>query len=158
MSGRPDRTAYVYLRVLVVEDSEIVAAAVSRVLERAGFEVTVAQSCAEAHQCAWLGPFLVSLVDLELPDGSGVDLAQWMCRERYSCTTVFHSGNDGGTEVERARRLGPVVLKGEPPRELVKTVAIAAQGTLRAASAELEHILRRHGLPDGTRSHNAEDA
>lgn len=132
------------LRILVVDDSELVAAAVSRVLERAGFEVTVARSCAEARQCVWLGPFLVSIIDLELPDGSGADLADWMCREGYVCATVFHSGSSyGSAEAQQARRLGPVVPKGAPPRDLVATVATAAQGALLVASSKLEHILRQ---------------
>ena len=137
----------VYLRVLVVDDSEIVTAAVTRVLQRAGFEVTVAHSCAEARQCAWLGPFLVSIVDLDLPDGSGVELAEWMRREGYVGTTAFHTGDASGTDMaERARRLGPVIPKGVPPRDLVAIVANAAQLELREASEKVERILQRPSL------------
>jgi PAS domain S-box-containing protein len=60
--------------ILMVEDSPVVAACVVRALELAGFRVIVAPDCATARQ-SWREalPDLV-LMDIELPDGDGIQL------------------------------------------------------------------------------------
>lgn len=64
------------LRALLVDDDEVFAPAVAEIVRQEGFDVTVAGSLTEARDAARsLRPALL-LVDLALPDGSGLDLVR----------------------------------------------------------------------------------
>jgi two-component system, OmpR family, response regulator RegX3 len=70
--------------VLLVEDEESITAPLSEALSREGFEPVIAGTAAEALELASSrSPDLV-LLDLGLPDGSGLDV----CRELRSRSTV----------------------------------------------------------------------
>ena len=71
------------LRVLLVEDHADTAAQLSRLLRRAGHEVTCAGSVREAQETASqnrASSFDILISDLGLPDGSGHDLMRDLCR------------------------------------------------------------------------------
>lgn len=61
-------------RVLLVEDDEDGAMLMTMTLEREGAEVHHAPSVAAAVEAISGGAFRVLIADLELPDGTGVDL------------------------------------------------------------------------------------
>jgi two-component system response regulator RegX3 len=70
--------------VLLVEDEESITAPLSEALSREGFEAVIAGTAAEALELAGSrSPDLV-LLDLGLPDGSGLDV----CRELRARSTV----------------------------------------------------------------------
>jgi DNA-binding NtrC family response regulator len=134
----------VRIRVLVVVNSES-ASPIQLALERAGFDVTLALSCAEARQCAWLGPFAIGVIDVELVDGSGIELADWLCRDAHICASVFRA-SDAWSEsaLEQASCSGPVVSQGDAPQQLVMAVGQLAQDVLKRQLTEVGDILRRH--------------
>jgi len=108
-----DRTERVTRNVLMVDDSEIVAESTRRMLKREGFEVVVAQNCAEAKAAVAEHRFCAHIIDLELEDGRGVDLALWLRREGHEGPTIFYTGHGMGSEaLEQARQFGRVVTKG----------------------------------------------
>ena len=59
----------------MVEDHADCASALSRLLERDGHQVLVARTVAEANRASAAAEFDVLLLDIILPDGSGLDLA-----------------------------------------------------------------------------------
>lgn len=61
------------LRLLVVEDFQPLARALRRELRQAGYDVELAASFYEAKQCQ--GWYDGAIVDMELPDGTGLDVA-----------------------------------------------------------------------------------
>lgn len=65
------------MRILVVEDSTPTRELLARSLESAGFEVTFAARLATGRRHLAEGTFDVIVLDVMLPDGSGMDL----CRE-----------------------------------------------------------------------------
>ena len=70
--------------ILLVEDEESITAPLAEALEREGFAARVARTAAEAVELGGrLRPDLV-LLDLMLPDGSGLDV----CRELRTASTV----------------------------------------------------------------------
>lgn len=74
------------LRVLLVEDHADTAAQLSRLLKRAGHEVTCAGSVREAQETASRDrdkEFDILISDLGLPDGSGHDLMRDLARDRH---------------------------------------------------------------------------
>lgn len=68
-------------RVLLVEDNEDAAAALSMCLEEYGYEVQHVGTCADALRTAAAGGFDAVLTDLGLPDGSGIELGRALSRE-----------------------------------------------------------------------------
>lgn len=66
------------MRTLLVEDHAQLSEVIASGLRRAGFAVDVAASVAEAREAVSLGDYALSILDLGLPDGSGLDLlAEW---------------------------------------------------------------------------------
>src|SRR5271169_487188 len=60
--------------VLVVDDDDAFARAVQKTLERAGFEVIVAENGTAAVQTITSRPFDVIVTDIQMPGMSGVEL------------------------------------------------------------------------------------
>jgi len=70
----PDRAASRPVRMLLVEDNEDAACAMTMSLEFMGYEVTHAPNLRAAMAAGERGAFDVVVTDLGLPDGSGLDL------------------------------------------------------------------------------------
>jgi len=82
-----------YGRVLIVEDEPVVRVVTRRALEKAGFPVVEAENGAEArHALANDGDFAVVVLDMTLPDESGVDIARFVLQRERSPAVVFMSG------------------------------------------------------------------
>lgn len=65
------------LRVLVVDDEAPIRNYVNRVLQKAGYQTTVAEDALEAVRLTWShGPFDVLVTDLVMPHLSGDELAR----------------------------------------------------------------------------------
>jgi DNA-binding response OmpR family regulator len=96
-------------RLLVVEDDVTVARALSRTLARAGFSVAVARSCSAARSLAQTFDF--AILDLDLPDGNGVDLARTLMTGNKVPSVVFFTGSTDTALLARARCMGSVVMK-----------------------------------------------
>jgi two-component system OmpR family response regulator len=76
------------VRVILVEDHASLAEAIAGGLRRAGFVVDVASTLADARQAASSAQYDLAVVDLGLPDGSGLELLRdW--RERGSGPPVI---------------------------------------------------------------------
>jgi len=73
--------------ILIVDDDPLVRGTVRQLLERLGYDVAEAGTCAEALAFAEaLQPDLI-LLDLRLPDGDGIDAAQEL-RRRPTTTSI----------------------------------------------------------------------
>ncbi len=60
--------------VLLVDDNAIVLQSAKRYLERNDFEVTAVSSGREGLQASNSGPFEAAIVDIEMPEISGIDV------------------------------------------------------------------------------------
>jgi ActR/RegA family two-component response regulator len=108
-------------RLLVVEDDVTVARALSRTLARRGFSVAIARSCAAARALAQRFDFAV--LDLDLPDGNGVDLALHLTASGRVPSVLFFTGSNDPALLARARRVGPVVMKAGGTSEILSLLA-----------------------------------
>ncbi|HEY1534798.1 MAG TPA: response regulator [Polyangiaceae bacterium] len=96
-------------RLLAVEDDVTVARALSRTLARRGLSVAIARSCTAARTLAQTFDFAV--LDLDLPDGNGVDLARDLMASNKVPSVLFFTSSCDASLLARARRIGPVIMK-----------------------------------------------
>lgn len=96
--------------VLLVDDSAVARRVLARRLEADGFQVSEASSMAAARKVdvASLG---CVIIDLELADGDGTDLARTLLAKRPALPVAFFTMGTAPSLVEGARARGPVFLK-----------------------------------------------
>ena len=93
-------------RVLFVEDHETTRATLTRLLQRRGCDVTVAQSVADALRCAEHAAFDVLISDLGLPDGDGCELMSKLRTRQSSLPGIAISGFGMDADLSRSRTAG----------------------------------------------------
>lgn len=69
-------------RILIVEDDRSVAALLGRALESSGYTVSVATSVAQTRDLLVAERFELAILDRQLPDGTGLDVANLMSMVR----------------------------------------------------------------------------
>lgn len=62
--------------ILVVDDDMTTTRLLEQILQRAGFDTCCAHNLADAEALARLTPFSLTLLDVHLPDGNGLDLCE----------------------------------------------------------------------------------
>jgi DNA-binding NtrC family response regulator len=139
------------IHVLVVDDDPDVRAMLTMVLARSPMTVSEAVSGTEAMERLARGAFDIALVDVHLPDHSGLDILRWARDADVDVETIVLTGHaDVETAVE-AMRLGAYDFIAKPWKnaELLEVVAKAAEkkALRRENSALKEVITRRDGLP-----------
>lgn len=111
--------------MLIVEDNDLVSGAMRVLFEQTGRRVSVAATVAGAIAIASTDRPDLMLVDLTLPDGSGLTILEELRRlDRAPRVTVALTGHDEPSIVERCNALGcaEVLLKPVATRELLKRV------------------------------------
>jgi DNA-binding NtrC family response regulator len=139
------------IHVLVVDDDADVRGLLVSVLSRNGSSVEEASSGAAAMTALSGGEFDVALVDIQLPDASGLDVLRSARAADIDAELIVLTGHaDVETAVE-AMRLGAYDFIGKPWKnaELLEVVAKAAEkkALRRENSALKEVITRRDGMP-----------
>ncbi len=104
-------------RALIVEDDPVVARAVARRLLREGYQITIAGSCRGAR-AAGRG-FVVAVLDLDLPDGGGAELAETLLGLGAVHSVIFYTGSMDPAMRQRATSIGLVLDKTRGIEELV---------------------------------------
>src|SRR5438093_3136218 len=138
--------------VLVVDDDTDVRGLLAAVLENDGTaKVTEAASGAEAMNILGREEFDVAVVDIQLPDHSGLDVLRWARAAEIDTELIVLTGHaDVETAVE-AMRLGAYDFITKPCKnaELREVVlkAFEKKALRRENSALKEVITRRDGLP-----------
>ena len=100
--------------VLVVEDEELVLKMLKESLSSRGYQVVPAKSCEEALSLADRStlPFQFAVLDLVLPDGSGIELGRELSKRFPHIKTVMISGYaPPQEELERLKERGVLFLR-----------------------------------------------
>jgi DNA-binding NtrC family response regulator len=139
------------VRVLVVDDEAEVRTLLGAVLARREMTAVEARSGAEATELLGREEFDVVVVDVMLPDQSGLDVLRWARGAEIDTEFVVLTGHaDVETAVE-AMRLGAYDFVAKPWKnaELTEIVvkAVEKKALRRENSALREVITRRDGLP-----------
>jgi two-component system nitrogen regulation response regulator NtrX len=91
-------------RVLIVDDEENIGRSLKLILEREGYAVSACLTAAEAK--AYSQRPDVYLIDVRLPDGSGIDLVRWLRANDVAAPVLMISGHGTIAEAVEATRAG----------------------------------------------------
>ncbi len=135
------------IRALIVDDDPDFRTSLAMLVEREGFEVQEAGTLADARRMLTETPPDVALVDLELPDGDGLDLV----KDESIADSVFFVIITGHASIDSAvsaLRDGAVdYLRKPADRDRLKSVLahVSRQYALRAEVSSLRGELRELG-------------
>jgi PAS domain S-box-containing protein len=131
--------------VLVVDDHADLAENLREILSDEGAIVRIAETAAQARLLAQ-SPFDVALVDVRLPDATGLELVPELKRDEGMQEVLLVTGHASIQDAIEAVRAGAYayVLKPFDPEDLITTVARAVERVrLRRRAAMLQHALER---------------
>ena len=102
----PRQAASRHRRVLLVDDHLDTCTGMKRMLERRGYQVTVAHSAAQAVEKVRTEQFDVLISDIGLPDRSGYDLMREIRRSKNNLPGIALSGFGREQDINEARAAG----------------------------------------------------
>lgn len=102
------------LHILILEDSEILCRSLTRLFTARGHDVKATMRAAEA--LSQPGPYDVAILDLNIPDGSGIDVARQLLFEKRARRVIFYTGQTDPAELRDAEAVSTVVGKEALPR------------------------------------------
>lgn len=88
-------------RILVVDDSEDACAVMSRFFSKENYEVACARSLKEARE-AYKGTCYWAIIDVGLPDGSGIEMASYIKDMGFATKVAIVTGMDGDDVIAKA--------------------------------------------------------
>jgi DNA-binding NtrC family response regulator len=94
--------------VLLVEDEELWRLSTSATLEEAGYKVLTAGTAVDARNCFKKNKLDAVVLDINLPDGDGVDLLKEFKKSKPSLVGVMLTGYATIDKAMSARSLGSV--------------------------------------------------
>jgi putative two-component system response regulator len=133
-------------RVLVVDDDEQVREALSRTMTRAGYACLTAATLEEARATVRRDRPDLVLLDLYLPDGSGIVLARELAARDGAPAVLIITGEDDEAVARIALDAGAYGYLTKPFKR--NELTIATESALRRRDAEREHRARRAALED----------
>jgi putative two-component system response regulator len=137
---------YAGKRVLVVDDTEQVRTLVTRVLERNEYRCLPAAGGAEARECLARETFDLMLCDVNMPDESGFDLAEYVLEAHPSTAVLMISGVDDAETALRALELGAYGYVIKPFS--INEILISVVNALRRQTLELDARLHLTEVED----------
>jgi DNA-binding NtrC family response regulator len=138
--------------VLVLEDERALAEMIVEELSGEGYAVTPTASVAGALEALKHGSFDVALLDLNVPDGSGLDVLKAISEEGLPTETIVLTGNATVSNAIVAMKLGAYDFLTKPTRmdELQALVSKAAEkARLRQENTALKAQLARDAGVEG---------
>ena len=133
-------------QVLVLEDEAALLELVVDALGSEGHAVTSAGTVAKALEALKDGSFDVAVLDLNVPDGSGIDVLKVLSEESLPTEAIVLTGNATVSNAIEAMKLGAYDFLTKPTRmdELLALVDKAAEkARLRQENAALKNQLER---------------
>ncbi len=112
------------IKILVVDDEEIVLESCQAVLEEAGFEAVLVPSADKALQAMKHEDFTLLLIDVKMPEHDGMYLMEEVKKRRPGTPVIVMSGYYTADTINEAIRMGAATFIAKPfePEELITTI------------------------------------
>lgn len=127
--------------ILLVEDDRLVAHNISRLMKQGGYQVTVARTKADGYRRALETKFDLLVLDIGLPDGSGLELARRLREQKHAVPFIFLTAYQDDAVVQAGIDLGAFsyVVKPVLDHQLLPLVesALASLGREAESAAKL---------------------
>src|SRR4051812_45677157 len=131
-------------RVLIVDDEENIGRSLRMILEREGYAVNVCRSVAEFRRHPDSQRADAYLLDMKLPDGSGIDLLKVVKQHGATSPAIMISGHGTIADAVEATRAGAFDFLEKPlsrDRVLLALRHALDQSTLRQENERLREII-----------------
>ncbi|HLK49336.1 MAG TPA: sigma-54 dependent transcriptional regulator [Bryobacteraceae bacterium] len=131
-------------RILIVDDEENIGRSLRMILEREGYGVNVCRSVAEFRTHPDAGRADAYLLDMKLPDGSGIDLLKAVRQNGAPAPAVMISGHGTIADAVEATRAGAFDFLEKPlsrDRVLLAVKNALEQSTLRKENERLRELV-----------------
>ena len=131
-------------RVLIVDDEENIGRSLRMILEREGYSVNVCRSVAEFKKHPDAQRADAYLLDMKLPDGSGIDLLKAVRQNGAPSPAVMISGHGTIADAVEATRAGAFDFLEKPlsrDRVLLAVKNAMEQSTLRQENERLRELV-----------------
>jgi CheY-like chemotaxis protein len=117
------------LLVLVVDDEADIRDTLRALLEKQGYQVTVAANGVEALELMLDQPPTLVILDLDMPEMDGAETLGFIRKQWNAIPVVVHTAYPEGDLMNRARKAGPftVLAKPSPPESILATVRTLAR-------------------------------
>jgi len=141
--------------ILVVEDSERIAAFVAKGLRAAGFTPTITASARDAFDLAASGEFDLMVLDLSLPDGDGLDVARRLRAAGAELAIIILTARDSVTDTVAGLEGGADDYMAKPFRFEELLARIRLRLRTGAAGDSRSDVLRHDDVELDLRSRRA---
>ncbi len=131
-------------RVLIVDDEENIGRSLRMILEREGYAVNVCRSVAEFKRHAEAHRADAYLLDMKLPDGSGIDLLKVVRQNGAPSPAIMISGHGTIADAVEATRAGAFDFLEKPlsrDRVLLAIKNALEHSTLRRENERLRELV-----------------
>lgn len=115
------------VRILIIDDEPAIGDALRLVLEAAGYEVLVVEKGLEGVRMAAIRNFRAAIIDLFLPDISGLQVIRTIRADQPGMPIILITGEGTPQAFSEARKLGVVGILAKPfgPKAIVEMIGNA---------------------------------
>src|SRR5882724_646006 len=131
-------------RILIVDDEENIGRSLRLILEHEGYAVTVCGSAAQFHAHPDVRRADAFLLDVRLPDGSGIDLLRAIRQSESEAPAIMISGHGTIADAVEATRAGAFDFLEKPlsrDRVLLAIKNAIEHGSLRQENERLRELV-----------------
>ena len=143
-------------RILVIDDEENIGRSLRMILEREGYQVNALGSAAELRAFPERGRIDLFLMDVRLPDASGIDLLRELQASDITAPIVMISGHATIADAVEATRAGAFDFLEKPLGR--DRVMVAVKNALEQGSLKQENRRLREAVGPGTKMIGASPA
>lgn len=130
-------------RLLILDDESSLRTALFRILDRKGYSVITAQKIIEAKSlCQTDNPFDLAIVDLNLPDGNGLDFMNFLRENSPQTKVIILTGQANVENAVKATQMGAIHFMTKPFN--IDELMISIDAALKANEIESEQKILKN--------------
>ena len=108
------KAAHNPLKILIIDDEVEISRLLTRFLERRGFKVESAENIREGKFLYLHENYRYLILDINLPDGNGMEMLPFFKSVRPSCDIIMMSAMANPQLQKQSRLLGALTMVGKP--------------------------------------------